>query len=471
MTRNLLTALRMGCNGIVGWVPIALFVGGPLLAVEEFPLGMLGATGKAAHGETPIEITSIQENSPAQRAGLVAGDRITGIGDTPFPPHSNQVDQGGNGPQRVLGEALDEIAARQDEAARNIVLNIQRQGAGDPATIEVTCPLPYRASVLEERGRQQLIEQAANHLRKTCLPQGYWNAPVGLTGDRVLTAWATVALQSLGKPDDRELLERCRTWLRGPEGRSWVPEDPLKKGPDNLGNWALTASVVALVEGCQGQPSAEEQRTIQIICDALRQRMNDEGRFGHDVTTGYRGKGFNVINTLAHLAWAMGNRAGVPIDEPSWKLSLEQVRQSVDPNGGVRYWTMKNTGTADASLRTSSMALGLSIAKQEDELVQTFSRYLDQHAARTREAHAVGSMGMILAPAMLWRHDRDAYQRFLQEWRWYLSLMQDHQGKITYIGGKRNNGGDSYLGTDRVACVIAIMMLSPPDDRLILFQP
>ena len=77
---------------------------------------------------------------------------------------------------------------------------------------------------------------------------------------------------------------------------------------------------------------------------------------------------------------------------------------------------------------------------------------------------------MILAPAMLWRNDRAAYQRFLQEWRWYLSLMQDHQGQITYIGGKRNNGGDSYLGTDRIACVIAIMLLSPSDERLILFR-
>ena len=116
------------------------------------------------------------------------------------------------------------------------------------------------------------------------------------------------------------------------------------------------------------------------------------------------------------------------------------------------------------------MALALAITNQEQELVETFSKYLDENAARTREAHAVGSMGMILAPAALQRHDPAAYQRFLEEWRWYLSLMQDHQGKIHYIGGKRNNGGDSYLGLDRMACVIAIMLLSPPDERLILFK-
>ena len=58
----------------------------------------------------------------------------------------------------------------------------------------------------------------------------------------------------------------------------------------------------------------------------------------------------------------------------------------------------------------------------------------------------------------------------MQEWRWYLSLMQDHEGTVDYIGGKRNNGGDDYLGKDRIACVIAIMLLSPERENLMLFQ-
>jgi len=452
---------------------ILLFVSLPCswpLAAEQFPLGILGATGRVVADSAEIEVVGVIDKSPASRAGLTIGDRISGIANVPFPPHSNRIDDGGNGPQRVLGEALDDIAARPDETARRIVLNVIRNQGEPAATIDITCQLPYRAGVLQDDGRQQLMDRAAEHLRATCRADGYWNSPVGLTGDRVLTAWATVALKSLGQAEDAERLDRCCAWLRGPQGRSWVPQDPLQKGPDNLGNWALTASVVALVECCAGQAEPDNKKTVQIACDALQQRMNDQGRFGHDVTPGYSGKGFNVINTLSHLAWAMGTKAGVPMDEPTWNLSLEQIRQSVDPNGGVRYWTMKNTGTADASLRTSSIALALAITNREQELVETFSKYLDENAARTREAHAVGSMGMILAPAALQRHDPAAYQRFLEEWRWYLSLMQDHQGKIHYIGGKRNNGGDSYLGLDRMACVIAIMLLSPPDERLILFK-
>ena len=119
-------------------------------------------------------------------------------------------------------------------------------------------------------------------------------------------------------------------------------------------------------------------------------------------------------------------------------------------------------------LKKEAFAENFNIISQK--LKNKFCNYLDRFNTRTREAHAVGSMGMLLAPAALWQHDKEAYQRFLKEWRWYLSLMQNHKGEIQYIGGKRNNGGDSYLGKNRIACVIALMIASPPNLRLRIFH-
>ena len=440
---------------------------------EQFPLGILGATGKVVAGQSDIEITSVGEDSPAELAGVSVGDRITGIGDQPFGKHTSNIDDGGNGPQRTLGEALDTVAAIIDPNKRKLVLNLLRSKEKDQEndTIRIACALPYRPSVLQKKGRMLLMDRAAAQLRKTCVKGSYWDAPAwGLTGDRVLTAWVVVALKALNDSKDKELLNKCRVWLRGPNGRCWVPDDPMKQGPASLGNWALTGTAVALVEMCDGKPGRDDKQTLEVICKTLQQRMNENGLFGHDVSTGYGGKGFNVINTLSHLAWAMGAKAGVPIDQTSWELSLDQIKKSVDPDGGIRYWSVWKTGTADASLRTASMALGMDIAGQEPELFESFSKYLDEHRARTREAHAVGTLGMMLAPAALWRHDKAAYQRFLKEWRWYLALMQDHRGKINYIGGKGNNGGDSYLGMDRIICVVAIMIVAPPEGNLMLFD-
>ncbi len=442
----------------------------PAYGFEQFPLGILGGRGEVNAGSNLLTLVAVDSKSPAADAGLKAQDRISGIDGVTFKPHSNNIDDGGSGPQRSLGEALDKIASRQKDDQRVILLNVIRGEEQQEQKVAIRCQLPYRDSVLEPKGRAHLLTKAAEHLRNTQRPAGHWDAPVGLTGDRVLTAWAAIALKSLDEPQDEERLKRATTWLRGPNGRAWIPENLMEKGPDNLGNWALTSSSIALVECSDAKPNAKQKFAIELICRALQERMNEKGLFGHDVVPGYSGKGFNVINTLSHLAWAMGDQSEVPIDQAKWKLSLEQIKQSVESNGGIRYWTMRNTGTGDASLRTSSMALGLAIAQQENELVETFSTYLDKHRSRTREAHAVGSLGMLLAPATLWRHDQQAYDRFLNEWRWYLSLTQDHQGTLHYIGGKRNNGGDSYLGMDRMACVIAIMVLSPADEKLILFK-
>lgn len=431
-------------------------------ASEQFPLGILGGTGKVEAGSSVITIVSVNSNSPAALAGIKKEDQIQGIAGTPFQVHSNKIDDGGNGPQRELGEALDRLAGKSDEKGREVIFDLIREEK--PIKLEIS--LPYRPSLKTEEGKQLLISNACKQLRATRTATGYWNSPVGLTGDRVLSAWALVALLSSNLKENDEAIEQAAIWLRGPEGKSWIPDDPMKKGPDNLGNWAITATVVALAEHRIATNDTKNDPLIKRCCDALKSRMTEEGLFGHDVVPGYKNKGFNVINTLSQLAWAMGAQAGVKFDDTTWSRSLEQIRQSIDPNGGIRYWTMRGTGTGDASLRTSSMALALSIADKEAELAQQFGHYLSTHPQRTREAHAVGSMGMMLTPSALWRLDRDGYWNFLEEWRWYLSLMHLPDESLQYIGGKRNNGGDGYLGKHRIGCIIAILVLTPPLEKL-----
>ena len=451
---------------VTGWVSAALE------ASETFPLGILGGTGKVTPDTAWVEIETVAKDSPGKSAGLQVGDRLIGVNGIPFTPHSAKVDAGGAGPQKSLGEALDSVASKKKKEERVISLNIRRPSEDKPEgeTLTLPCPLPHRPSIREAAGVQRLIQNSRKQLLRNLKPAGYWDAPVGLTGDRVLTAWACVALMATQSDSDRKDLSPVLKWLKGPAGRAWIPEDPKQKGPDNLGNWALTATAVALSEAQLLAPTDENAKVIQTICDALRARMDDEGMFGHDVVTGYRGKGFNVINTLSHLAWSISEIAGAKVPEESWKLSLGQIRESIDPNGGIRYWTMKRTGTADASLRTSSMALALLLKSSEESMKNQLCKYLDEYRARTREAHAVGSLGMLLAPAVLWQHDPKAYQRFLDEWCWYLSLTQNHLGQIRYIGGKKNNGGDGYLGKHRMACVIALMVLSPPQEKLRLYR-
>jgi len=443
-------------------IALSLVVTAWARASEQFPIGILGGRGEVVPQSPLMRVISLDPDSPAAQAGLIVGDQIQGINGTPFVAHTNRLDDGGNGPQKSLGEALDELASQPRTEQRRIVLDLIR----DSDTIQLEIELPQRPGLSSEEGRRLLVADASRQLRNTMTAGGYWNSPVGLTGDRVLTAWAMTALLSAHLDENREAIEKAASWLRGSDGKSWIPDDPKQKGPDNLGNWAISATVVALAEHRIATGDKRDDAVIERCCKALSARMSEEGLFGHDIVPGYSNKGFNVINTLSQLAWSMGAQAGIELDENSWSKSLEQIQQSMDPNGGVRYWTMKGTGTGDASLRTSSMALALAIAGREPEMAQKLGNYLASHPSRTREAHAVGSLGMMLAPSALWRLDREGYWNFFNEWRWYLSLMHRPDGSLHYIGGKRNNGGDSYLGKHRIGCTIAILILTPPDEKL-----
>ena len=438
---------------------LLLLTGASSLAGERFPLGALGATGEVTTGEAAVVVTAVQPDGPAARAGLAAGDRLVGLGAEAFPPHGKGVDAGGDGPQRVLGLALDQACAQEDEARRRIVLRVVRED--QPGLLTVA--LPHRAALgAEDPGpaRRELARAAERQLREGQRIVGKWEAPVGLTGDRWITAWALVALLESGvDPADEQVLSAAR-WLSGPDEHAWVNDDPLTKGPDNLGNWAIAATCVALAEHDLARGTQEWRPTLERCAAALAARCSEEGRYGHDVVTGYGGKGLNVINCLAHLAWERCEAAGAAIDRAAWDRSLESLRASLDPNGGVRYWTMKGTGTGDATLRTASLALALGRAEEAAELNGTLLDYLERHPARAREAHAMGTHGLMLTPHALATRSPEAREAFLEEWRWYLALMRGPDDRLHYIGGKGNNGGDSYLGFGQVAAVTALLLVA-----------
>jgi hypothetical protein len=454
-------------------LPLLLAASAALVPGERFPLGPLGATAEVEAGSSHAVLVQIDENGAAARAGLQVGDRLDAVAGQAFPAHGASIDDGGRGPQKCLGEAIDAACIRSaEEAAEQTEPRLRFGVLRGEEKLELELAFPWRPALSGPRrseGRRALRSVAAAQLLERRAQHGAWDSPVGLSGDRVISAWATLALLAHDDPAQREAVDAAALWLKGPKGRAWLPDD-YSKGPDNLGNWALTSAAVALAEHDRARESKVHQAVLEHIASGLAARMGPEGRFGHDVSVGYRGKGFNVINTLSHLAWASAADRGVTLDETAWKKSLEQIRLSVDPNHGVRYWTMGGTGTGDASLRTASMAIALHLCGREPVLAEGFVRYLDTHAPRTREAHAVGSLGMLLAAPALRADSLATWERFVEEWRWYLCLMWDADRRLHYIGGKGNNGGDSYLGFDLVAAVIALQVLACEDAPLAIHR-
>ena len=404
----------------------------------RFPLGVLGGSAEVLAERASIEVLSVTEGAPAHRAGLCKGDLIVTIDGAAPPPHTRDINSL-EGPMKTLGDAI-----RAHAGADPLALAVRRGEQTLNVDVDVPEPPDFYAGVVQD-------------LLRTRRANGSWKARTGEDASRYTTALCGLALLGYGDPAHRDALAAIAAYLAGPRRRAHLGATLLE--PAGLSNWFLTMSGIYLAEYMLATGDQQWLPTVQLLCDALAARQTDQGRYGHGITVGYGGKGLNIINSHAHLLWALAERAGCTLDETAWQRSLAEIRKSTGENGGVRYWTL-NTGYWDACARTGQMALALSLRAEEPALAMRMASYLDRHSARMREAHATGSIGMIFGTAALRRLDGAALARHRQTWQWYLSLMLQPDGSAGYVGGKRNNGGDHYLNKQHIANAIAGVMLA-----------
>ncbi|MGC6488027.1 MAG: DUF6288 domain-containing protein [Planctomycetota bacterium] len=404
----------------------------------RFPLGLLGGSGEVLAGRETIEVLTVRAGGPAAQAGLQPGDVIAQIDGATPPAHTREIDDL-EGPMKALGDAVLRHAG-----GRPLALTVARGGQTLPLRVALPEAPDFYAGVVAD-------------LLRTRRDNGSWKARTGEDASRYTTALCGLALLGYGDPAHRDALARVAAYLAGPRRRAHLGETLLQ--PAGLSNWFLTMSGIYLSEYVLATGDEQWLPTIQLLCDALAARQTEQGRYGHGVTVGYGGKGLNIINTHAHLLWALAERAGCAVDEDAWRRSLAEIQTSTGENGGVRYWTL-NTGYWDACARTGQMALALSVRGEQPALTARMAGYLDRHSNRMREAHATGSIGMIFGAAALRRIDEAAWRRHAENWRWYHALMQQPDGSAGYVGGKRNNGGDHYLNKQHIANAIAGVMLA-----------
>ena len=118
-------AVRVGAQGIGFAIPIdeALDVAARLMSIERLDQtthGIVGRTICEPHQRTFV-VSSIKSDSPAAKTGLLAGDRITRIGDRPI--------------ERALDVELALLARKADQ---EIAIEVQRDGKPVTAAIALT---------------------------------------------------------------------------------------------------------------------------------------------------------------------------------------------------------------------------------------------------------------------------------------------------------------------------------------------
>lgn len=425
---------------------------------HDFPMGVLSATGRIKDGEKEILIQHVGVGGAVEKAGLRAGDRVVVIHGRRPKAFSKRTETGVDGALATLGLLLDEQAGKTG----NLRLAVQR--GEEDRVFEVAIPKApaFGKDLATCPKRKKFLANIAAHLNATQEKNGRWRPGVGGDADVYMSAFCGLTLLASNNKDYLPAIKHAVDFLRKKHVAQIDPEDP-KVGPKN---WQACSTAIFLAEYQLATGDKSYFEDMVRCCNLLAQRVTDRGTMGHHFEIPYNGGGLVVINTQAHIAWALAEKCGYKLDRGAWDRSVKEIKASVDKKTGAIGYSSRAPGSPDISARTGAMAVALMLKGEEKRWANELSDALVKHHGRMRHAHAMTSIGLIYGFAGIRCVDERDHLEVMKKWQPYLELSRTSAGSAAFFGGKRNIGGDEYLGLEPIGNAMVGLVLASVDGRL-----
>lgn len=428
---------------------------------HDFPLGVLEATGRLTDGDRKILIMDVGKDGAAQLAGLQVGDRIAKIENKIPDQFSKKTDAGLSGPQDLLGRSLDK------QSGSNSRLSIEVLRGQETQKLNIILPKSSSFSFSSPQScskRIEFLSDIAKQLVKTQQANGRWKPGVGGDADVYTTAFCGLVLLANNDPTHLPSIKKAIEFVIKASVASIDTNDP-KKGPKN---WQTAANGIFLAEYQLATGDTKYFDDLKKCCDLLAKRVTEKGTMGHHFSIPYSGGGLIVINVQAHLAWALAEKCGYRIDEKAWASSFSEVKKSQDPKTGALGYSSRAPWSPDVSARTGGMITALMVAGREEKFARSLADSLIRLNGRMRHAHAMSSIGLIFGFSGIKTAAKPDYPKVMSVWMPYLELARLPKGGAAFFGGKRNIGGDQYLGYASIGNAMVGLVLASADDRLFM---
>jgi len=428
---------------------------------QDFPMGVLSATGRLSDRENAILVIDVGKGGAADRGGLKAGDRIVSICGRQPAAFSMKTDAGLAGPQEDLAVAIEKACAA---APHQLQLAIRRKDQTIPLNIPVP-PSPAFASSFPKNcpKSKKYLAAIADHLVATQRSDGSWRPGVGGDADVYMSAFCGLTLLAADKKAYLPAIKRAIGFIQ----RKSI--SLIKPGStDGPKSWQAASSAILLAEYHLATGDDAVLGDLKKCCDLLAARVSGNGTMGHHTVVGYNGGGLVIINVQAHLAWALAAKCGYKVDLAAWDRSFGEIRRSIDKKTGAIGYSARAPSSPDIAARTGAMAAALAIAGKEPKLARRFADALVAHQGRMRDAHAMSSIGLIYGMAGLKLANPDGHQHVMRKWKPYLELCRTSTGSAAYFGGKRNYGGDMYLGLHPIGNATVGLILASAEGKLFI---
>ncbi|MFP6574282.1 MAG: DUF6288 domain-containing protein, partial [Pirellulaceae bacterium] len=297
--------------------------------LHDFPMGVLSATGRLSDGDRSILVMDIGKDGAAARGGLTVGDRILSIAGQQPGPFSMKTDAGLSGPQEALAIALQQACATNPHQLQLVVV---RKEKTIPLKITVPASPTFAPSFPHNCTKSQTyLAGIAKHLVATQRKDGSWQPGVGGDADVYMSAFCALAVLADNKQAYRPTIKRAIGFIQRKSIATINPKDP-KVGPKS---WQAASSAILLAEYHLATGDKKVLADLAKCCDLLAARVSEHGTMGHHFIVGYSGGGLVIINTQAHLAWALAAKCGYQVDQGAWDRSLKEIRGSIDKKTGA----------------------------------------------------------------------------------------------------------------------------------------
>ena len=429
---------------------------------HDFPLGVLEATGRLIDGDNQILLMHVGQNGTAQGAGLLVGDRLVRVDGKIPKPFSKKTDTGLEGPQALLGTSLNRCSSLPDP-----LLSIQVRRGSELINLPVKLPSSQSFTLSAPTAcpkRKKFLVDIANHLVKIQQKSGRWQPGVGGDADVYTAAFCGLVLLANNDASHLSSIKKGIEFVKKTSIDLIDLNDP-KKGPKN---WQTASNGIFLAEYQLATGDKTYFSELKKCCDLLAKRVTEKGTMGHHYSIPYSGGGLIVINVQAHLAWALAEKCGYLVNEKSWHDSFSEVKKSLDPKTGALGYSSRARWSPDIAARTGAMVIALMVADREVEFAQSLADALVRLNGRMRHAHAMSSIGLIYGFSGIKMGASAEHSSVMNTWLPYLELSRLPQGGAAFFGGKRNIGGDQYLGYSSIGNAMVGMVLASADSHLFM---
>ena len=424
--------------------------------MRDYPLGVLGGTAVVHIGKPDFEVTKLDRGEAGYKGGLRVGDRIIAAGEKKFEEYDNSIHSGGKGGPKGLGEALD-TALQSGSLALTILRGDEKK------KLNVTVPKwgtlggswPYK----DNRRIEEYRKGVCDHLDAALRGERGRITVYGSAATDITKAMAGLALLASGE-------SRYVSTLRN-LARAFV-----SSGTNQGSNWRTYYVGVFMAEYFLCTRDSSVLPWLKDAVALIQERMSADGFIGHggafpNAMYG-RQNGFNPVGSGSLWFMALAEKCGVVIDKGLWSRCAINLGKSSGRNGAIGY-SIGYNGGQDAHARSSQTLLGLCVGGKQVTLRRSIGNYLANNSNSLREAHAYSAPSVLATFLALHMHDDQECQRQFNVWSWYFTLAEQPDHTAAYIGSKRNNGGDTYLGMKHIMNAAVGIVLGAPKRRLFMY--